>query len=113
MASSRLATLSSGRSRDARRVIHPPTIRHGPVSGARNRADGGSLRVPDDLALVGFDETESFDFFYSPLTYIKQPLQAMGEIAVNALLEDIKTTRQTKQVVLDSELVIRKSTVRG
>ena len=71
------------------------------------------LRVPDDLALVGFDETDAFDFFYSPLTYIKQPLQEMGETAVNVLITDIKTTRKTEKVVLNSELVIRKSTVRG
>ena len=71
------------------------------------------LRVPDDLALIGFDETEAFDFFYSPLTYIKQPLQEMGETAVNLLINDMKTTRQTEKVVLNSELVIRKSTIRG
>jgi len=70
------------------------------------------LKVPEDLALIGFDETESFDFFYSPLTYIKQPLQSMGEVAVNILLGDIKTRSQTEKVVMNAELVIRKSSAR-
>ena len=69
--------------------------------------------MPEDLALVGFDETESFDFFYSPLTYIKQPLQAMGEAAVSVLLNGIKTTGQTEQIVMNAELVIRQSTRKG
>src|SRR5215204_598297 len=71
------------------------------------------LKVPEDLALVGFDETESFDFFYSPLTYIKQPLQSMGESAVNILLNGIKTKKRSEHVVLSGELVIRKSSVRA
>ena len=70
------------------------------------------LRVPEDLALVGFDETEAFDFFSSPLTYIKQPLQSMAESAVNILVNGIKTKRTIEHVVLSGELVIRKSSVK-
>ena len=69
------------------------------------------LKVPDDIALVGFDETEAFDFFHSPLTYIKQPLQSMGEMAVNMLLSDIKAKSHTEKVVMNGELVIRESSV--
>ena len=67
------------------------------------------LKVPEDIALIGFDETEAFDFFRSPLTYIKQPLQSMGEIAVNMLLSDIKTKTHAEKVVMNGELVIRES----
>lgn len=71
------------------------------------------LKVPEDLALVGFDESDSFDFFYAPLTYIKQPLQSMAESAVTMLLNGIKTKTPIEQVVVSGELVIRKSSVRG
>lgn len=70
------------------------------------------IKVPEDLAIVGFDETDIFDFFYAPLTYIRQPLQAMGEKAVNILLDDINKKIKTEQVVMKAELVIRKSTMK-
>ena len=70
------------------------------------------LKIPDDLAIVGFDETESFDFFYSPLTYIRQPLRQMGRAAVHMLLDDIKIKGKTVHIVMNPELVIRESSVR-
>ena len=70
------------------------------------------IKVPEDLAIVGFDETDIFDFFYSPLTYIKQPLQLMGEAATNMLIDCIKFNKPTRQITLPPELVIRGSSVR-
>jgi LacI family transcriptional regulator len=69
------------------------------------------LKVPEDLAIVGFDETDLFDFFYSPLSYIRQPLQLMGETATNILIDCINNNKATKQITLPPELVIRKSSV--
>jgi LacI family transcriptional regulator len=70
------------------------------------------VRVPEDLAVVGFDETDAFDFFYSPLTYIKQPLQQMGKMAIRILLDDIKAKTKTEQVVMSAELIVRQSSVK-
>ena len=64
------------------------------------------IKVPKDLAIVGFDETESFDFFYAPLTYIKQPLQEMGKKAIHILLDEIKIKMKPEQVVMRAELII-------
>lgn len=69
-----------------------------------------SIKVPEELAIIGFDETDSFDFFYAPLTYIKQPLQQMGEMATNILLENIKKKKATEKVTIPAKLVIRQST---
>ena len=71
------------------------------------------INVPNDLAIVGFDETESFDFFYAPLTYVKQPLLEMGKMAISILLDDINTNRKTQQAVLSAELVVRQSSVKS
>lgn len=71
------------------------------------------LRVPDDLAVVGFDETESFDFFYSPLTYIRQPLKEMGQAALGMLISEINRSGEAKRIILEPELVIRQSSVRN
>lgn len=69
------------------------------------------VKIPKDVALISFDETESLDLFYAPITYIKQPLQKMGEEAVAALLEMIDTKENHQKIIhLKGELIIKKST---
>ena len=69
-----------------------------------------SIRVPDDLAIVSFDETEALDLFYAPLTYIRQPLREMGAMATKILLECIASNNRTTQVDMEPELIVRAST---
>ena len=71
-----------------------------------------TLRVPDDLAIVSFDETEALDLFYAPLTYIKQPLHEMGAMATKILLESIASNNRITQVDMEPELVVRASSIR-
>jgi LacI family transcriptional regulator len=68
------------------------------------------VKVPRDLAIVSFDETEALDLFYSPLTYIKQPLREMGQMATKILLDAIEKDNAVRQVDLKAELIIRQST---
>jgi LacI family transcriptional regulator len=70
------------------------------------------LRVPDDLSIVSFDETEALDLFYAPLTYIKQPLQEMGQMATKILLECIGSNNKVTQVDMDAQLIVRASSVK-
>ena len=70
------------------------------------------IRVPDDLAIVSFDETEALDLFYAPLTYIKQPLREMGAMATKILLENIASNNRITQVDMEPELVIRASSIK-
>ncbi len=67
------------------------------------------IKVPDDLALIGFDGNEAFDFFYSPLTYVKQPVDEMGKEAVRILLDQINGSKKISHVNLLPQLVIRDS----
>jgi LacI family transcriptional regulator len=70
------------------------------------------ISVPQDVALVCFDEADAFDLFYAPLTCIKQPVKEMGQLAVEMLLENIDNNSvKIKQVSLEGELIIRKSTM--
>ncbi|MDR3714316.1 MAG: substrate-binding domain-containing protein [Puia sp.] len=71
------------------------------------------IKVPQELAVLSFDETEAFDLFYAPLTYIRQPLQEMGQAATRILLESIGRNNKITQVNLEGELVIRQSTSRN
>jgi len=68
-----------------------------------------NIKVPEEMALIGFDENEVYDFFYSPLTYIKQPLEEMGKKAVRVLLDQIKGSDQTEQIKLEHQLIERDS----
>lgn len=69
------------------------------------------IKVPQDIALVCFDETDAFDLFYAPLSCIRQPVKEMGELAVELLLQQIDNNNPTiKQLSLDGELIVRAST---
>jgi len=69
-----------------------------------------NCKVPDDIAIVCFDESEAFDFFYSPLTYIEQPLLEMGRKAVQILIKNISDKKSAHtQLSIPSKLIVRQS----
>ena len=68
------------------------------------------LQVPDDIAVIVFDESEVFHFFYCPLTYVKQPLSDLAKKAVTVLLNHIKNPNaKLDKVKLNAQLVIGNS----
>ncbi len=67
------------------------------------------IKIPEQLAIVGFDETDAFDLFYAPVTYIKQPMGELGDEAVRLLLNSIENKEQQEKVELNTELIIRDS----
>lgn len=69
-----------------------------------------ALKVPKDLSIISFDETEALDLFYAPITYIKQPMREMGQQATNILLDTLSKTKKIVQANLQAELVVRAST---
>ncbi len=69
------------------------------------------IHVPDDLAIISFDETEALDLFYAPLTFIRQPLPEMGETAVKMLIENIERNNKITQVVMEGQLIVKASTI--
>jgi LacI family transcriptional regulator len=72
-----------------------------------------SLTVPDDIALIGYDDIDFAKSAIVPLTSIRQPSTLMGSTAVELLL-DVASDPQTpiRQVVFQPELVVRESTSR-
>jgi DNA-binding LacI/PurR family transcriptional regulator len=69
------------------------------------------LKIPEDIAIVGYDETVWSKHLNPPLTTIQQPGYKMGQIAAQMLIEAIKTKNQSnpQKIVLEPELIIRKS----
>ena len=79
------------------------------IGAMKALADHG-IRVPQDCAVVGFDDIELASFYNPELTTIRQPQHQIGEIAMNMLCEIMVGNQiEDKRVILDHELVIRKS----
>lgn len=68
------------------------------------------IKVPDQLAVVSFDENDAFNLYSSPVSYIRQPLALIGKEAVRLLVDGIgEPGAKHTQIVLETELVIRES----
>jgi len=80
------------------------------ISGMRYITQRG-IRVPGEMAIVSFDETEASELFYAPPTYVKQPIREMGQLATRILIKNIEK-KSIEQVQLAGELVINRSSVR-
>lgn len=71
------------------------------------------LRVPDDLALVGFDEAPWINLVRPAITVIAQPTRDIGRMATRMLLERIKNPDlPAREVILQGQLQIRESSRR-
>ncbi|AMV11266.1 LacI family transcriptional regulator [Geobacillus thermoleovorans] len=78
----------------------------GAIKAVRHR--GG--RVPDDVAVVGFDDIQMASIFEPSLTTIAQPMFEIGQKAMELLLALIEgTSARRRQLVLPDRLVIRDS----
>lgn len=69
------------------------------------------LSVPDDIAVVGYDDIVFATMFYPQLTTIRQPLFEMGSLVAGSLIDRIVLGEEAEVVkkILPVELVIRKS----
>lgn len=69
------------------------------------------LRVPDDLSVVGYDDTHVAGWTIPELTTVRQPLQEMGRVALQMVL-DLSQGRSlvSQHIELATELVVRRST---
>ncbi|WP_430727346.1 substrate-binding domain-containing protein [Streptomyces beigongshangae] len=70
------------------------------------------LRVPEDIAVVGYDDIEFAASAVVPLTSVRRPAVAMGRQAGRLLIEDTTSgfPHEHAHVVLQPELVVRRST---
>jgi LacI family transcriptional regulator len=79
--------------------------------GAIEAARSFGMSVPDDLSVVGFDDTEIARIASPPLTTVRQPLQEMGAVALRTVLRLVAGEKiDSNHVELATELVVRAST---
>lgn len=83
--------------------------------GALHHANAHGIRVPEDLAIAGFDDIAEAAYFSPALTTVRQPLRELGVLAVQTMLAQIEGTDKAtagNTITLPAELVIRESTSR-
>ncbi|MBL8096080.1 MAG: LacI family DNA-binding transcriptional regulator [Anaerolineales bacterium] len=78
--------------------------------GALRALQQANRRVPEDVALIGFDDIPAAARAQPPLTSVRQPIQQLGDTAVQVLLDQINNPDQGPQRVLfPPTLMIRTS----
>ena len=79
--------------------------------GALKALKERKIRIPEEVALISFDDMEWASLASPPLTAVSQPTYELGTSAANLLLSRMKahSPQKVQEIVLKSELVIRKS----
>ena len=79
--------------------------------GAMRAVFAAGLRVPEDISVVGFDNTPMAPYTNPPLTTIAQPIGGIGQAAIQMLLARIADkTRPPQRQTLPMHLIVRAST---
>ena len=81
--------------------------------GAFQALRANNIRIPQDIALVGFDETTWGNVVEPPLTIISQPTEDIGRSAIELLLQRIETpNRPHKKLIMQGSLQIKGSSLK-
>jgi len=74
-------------------------------------------KIPEEIAVISFDESEAFALLQCPVTHFRQPLADIGNSAIQTLVEEMKGGKEEKggkknkwkRLYLESTLVVGKS----
>jgi DNA-binding LacI/PurR family transcriptional regulator len=80
------------------------------AAGALRTLRAAGRRVPDDVAVVGFEDSAVARYAQPPLTTVRQPIEEMGRQAARLLLAKVAGEAAGMHLILDVELVVRAST---
>ena len=97
------------------RLPNPPTAIFASndvmAMGAMDAVRSHGLRVPEDISIIGFDDIPQAALVHPALTTVRQPLEQMGRVATQMLLDLLKNPEERSyRLELPTELVIRDST---
>ncbi len=67
------------------------------------------IRVPDDVAMTGFDAQERSGYLSAPLTTVRQPLYEQARAATEMVLAQLRGESVPERVTLPTELLVRQS----
>ncbi|MBN1449937.1 MAG: LacI family DNA-binding transcriptional regulator [Anaerolineales bacterium] len=79
----------------------------GVMDAVRNR----KMYIPEDISVLGFDNIPQSAMVFPPLTTVQQPLEQMGRVATQMLLDILKNPdKNVERIELPTELIVRDST---
>ncbi len=69
------------------------------------------LRVPEDMAIVGYDDIDFAAAAAIPLSSVRQPRELLGRTAIDLLMEEVTAPERHRhrQVIFQPDLVVRES----
>ena len=80
--------------------------------GVMDAVRSRDLHVPEDISILGFDDVPQAALVRPALTTVRQPLEQMGRVATQMLLDRLKNPEQEiTRIELPTELIVRGSTV--
>jgi GntR family transcriptional regulator of arabinose operon len=72
--------------------------------------DALEIKVPEQMRIVGIDDVRYASHLRVPLTTLRQPCKAIGEVAMQTMLARIADPRlPVRDILLDCTLVVRRS----
>jgi LacI family transcriptional regulator len=78
--------------------------------GAMRAVQEAGLKIPDDIAFVGFDDLPVATMSNIKLSTVRQPIARFGVKAVEVLIDLIENgTQPARRMIFDTELIIRDS----
>lgn len=80
------------------------------ATGLLQAARAEKIRIPEDLAIIGFDDDENSSYQEPALTTVHQPLEEFGRLAVSHLLKKIDDPTHSIQITIEPELIERSTT---
>lgn len=69
-----------------------------------------SIRIPEDLSVIGFDDVQTAAYMGPTLTTVRQPLQEMASAATRMIVDTINGSSIHKRIIMPTTLVVRNST---
>jgi LacI family transcriptional regulator len=84
--------------------------------GAIKALEEANLRVPEDVAVVGYDDIQSASLFNPALTTVRQPISDMGKELISLLFQSMEQNvedRKPRKIVVPTQLIVRESSGSG
>jgi len=78
--------------------------------GAMELLRKNSMRIPEDVAIIGFDDIRAAQHSDPPLTTIRQPVEDFGTVAARQVMRIVAGEDVEESVMLPTEFIVRQST---
>lgn len=79
------------------------------ASGVIKALKENQIKVPEDISIIGFNDTIISQYTSPPLTAIRVHIEHLAEVAVELMIERLKNRSYAKKVIIPSEFILRNS----